>query len=105
MCHETTGTLLTCPNLKASGPPGGSSPFASHLRRRLRSLLGARSLGCHRRGHVYVPVVCEAGRLKRDEGLVKEACSEGGPWDSRGGAVVCPFNPEGVCDRVEDGRL
>ena len=25
-----------------------------------------------------VPVVCKAGRLRRDEGVIKEACSQGG---------------------------
>lgn len=53
-----------------------------------------------------VPVVCEAGRLMmQDEGLVKEACSEGGPWDDRGRVAGFPFNAEDVCDRAEEGRL
>jgi hypothetical protein len=59
-----------------------------------------------RRGEVDVPVVCEAGRLmRREEGLVKEACSEGGPWDDREMETVCPFNAEDACDRDEEGRL
>jgi hypothetical protein len=77
----------------------GSSPADGVIDRSLRFLV-------RRRGEVDVPVVCEAGRLmRRDEGLVKEAWSEGGPWDDRGMLVVCPFNPEDVFDRAEEGRL
>ena len=42
-----------------------------------------------------IAVVCERGRLmRRDEGLVTEARSMGGPWVDRGAVDECPFKAE-----------
>ena len=94
-----TPRMSSCAYVLRTWNESGSSPADGVIDRSLRFLPS-------KRDEVDVAVVCECGRLRRrDEGLVKEACSERGTLDDRGMAAVCPFKGEELCDRVEEGRL
>src|SRR5712691_4580070 len=91
--------MSNCAYVLRTWNESGSSPADGVMDRSLRFLE-------RRRGEVDVVVVCEPGRLmRRDEGVVTEACSEGGPRGDRGAGGGCPFKGEDACDRDEEGRL
>jgi hypothetical protein len=91
--------MSNCAYVLRTWNESGSSPADGVIDRSLRLLE-------RRRGEVDVVVVCEPGRLmRRDEGLVTEARSEGGPWGDRGAVDECPFKAEEACERDEEGRL